>query len=263
MDKKFIKCRNHVIICGLGATANQIINIMEDSGLKNPEDMSRTAKINIRKSQYLVIEKSSDSIEKALYKWPEMMFIEGDATDDDVLEQACIKDAFGIFPILSSERDNLYITLAARQMNPDIRVVARTADYAGIGKRLLRAGANSVISPNMLGGLRMVSEISRPHATAFLDELLHTRDTNIQIEEITVSNGSSISGLTLKEIELPKKTGLNVIAIKKDGDKYHIYNPSADMKINTGDTLIVLGYWDQMNTLRRLAQPFSDFSADE
>lgn len=254
MDKKVIKCKHHVIICGLGATAMQIIQIMEDSRRNYPGDMSQTDNINLRYGEYLVIDRSYDPIEKMLLRWPEMRFIVGDATDDDVLEQACIREAFGIFPILSSEKDNLYITMAASQINPLIRIVARTADFVGIGKKLLKAGANSVISPNMLGGLRIVSDVSRPHATAFLDELLHASNTHMQIEEIPVSRDSSLCGLFLKEIDLPKKTGLNIIAIKKRDDKYYTYNPSADMKIENGDIVVALGYWDQVDNLSKLAR---------
>ena len=183
-------------------------------------------------------------------KWPKMNAVIGDATDDDVLEQACIRDAYGIFPVLSGEKDNLYITMAARQFNPRIRIVSRTADVFNIGKKLFKGGASSVVSPNLLGGLRLVSEIARPHATAFLDGLLHYSKLQLQIAEVVVLSDSEISGVTLREAELPKKCGLNIIAVKKRGHLFYTYNPSAAERIENGDTLVALGYREQLDMLR-------------
>jgi voltage-gated potassium channel len=253
VDNELKKYENHVIICGLGATAMHIIENLESSRSKDMGDGFQTLRLNIGSREYLVIDQSAEAIEKILVKWPDLNCLIGDATDDDVLEKACINKAYGIFPVLSSEKDNLYITMAARQFNPRIRIVARTADVANIGKKLFKGGADSVISPNMLGGLRLVSDIARPHAADFLDELLHAANTHIQIEEILISTGSDLSGLTLKEAKLPEKIGLHIIAFKKRGEKSYTYNPSASYKIEQGDTVVVLGYWDQVDEIKKMA----------
>ena len=243
MDNKSEQIKDHIIICGLGATAINIIELLE------------TSRENIGHAfhELLVIDSSDEAIEKVKTKWPKINYLVGNATDDDVLEQANIREAYGIFPVLSSEKDNLYITMAARHLNPRIRIVARTADVYNIGKKLFKGGASSVVSPNLLGGLRLVSEIVRPHATDFLDELLHHTDTKLQVAEMILSKDSSLSGRLLKEIELPKKCGLNIIAFKKRGHLFYTYNPSAADQLEFGDSIVVLGYRDQIEKLEKLA----------
>ena len=250
MERKHKKLKDHVIICGLGATAIQIIEVLESSR-ENDHGIDYEEEEVLGFHDYLVIDSSADAIDKIMYKWPKMNYIVGDATDDDILDQASIRDAYGIFPILSSEKDNLYITMAARQFNPRIRTVARTADVFNIGKKLFKAGANSVVSPNLMGGLRLVSEIVRPNVTDFLDELLHHTNMRLQIAEVVIQHDSPLSGLSLGEADFPKKNGLNIIAMKKGGSRFYTYNPSANEKISHGDTIVVLGYRDQIYELRK------------
>jgi len=252
MLRKIKKLKDHVIICGLGATAKHIIEELESSRKNNTEKGYKAGGPGFR--DYVVIDNSAEAIEKMRSKWPDMNCIVGDATDDDLLEQASIMYAYGIFPVLSSEKDNLYITMAARQFNPRIRIVARTADVFNIGKKLFKGGASSVVSPNFMGGLRLVSEIVRPHATDFLDELLHNTNMRLQIAEVIVSPDSSLSGFSLREADLPKKCGLNIIAVKKQGARFYTYNPSAAQQIEHGDTIVVLGYREQIDELRKQAE---------
>ena len=248
MDKKFY---NHIIICGLGETSVQIIEELESYLQKAVENDTSLGEVRLR--NYLVIESSGEAIEKMSAKWPHIDFLVGDATDDDVLEKACIRDAYGIFPVLSSEKDNLYITMAARQLNPRIRIVARTADVFNIGKKLFQGGANSVVSPNFIGGLRLVSEISRPHSTEFLDEMLLDKNTQLKITELGVSRNSALCGLTLKEAGLPKKYGLLIIAVKKHGDSHYTYNPPSTSRIEHSDIVVVFGYRDQIAEFKKHA----------
>jgi len=248
VDKTF---QDHIIICGLGATAVQIIEELESYLEKAVEKDTIIGEVRFR--DYLVIESSGEAIEKMSNKWPNIDYLAGDATDDDVLEKACIRDAYGIFPVLSSEKDNLYITMAARQLNPRIRIVARTADVFNIGKKLFKGGANSVVSPNFIGGLRLVSEIARPHATDFLDEMLLDKNTQLKMVEIVVSPNSALCGHSLKEACLPEKYGLLIIAMKKHADSLYTYNPSASTRIERADTVVVLGYRDQIVEFRREA----------
>ena len=244
------KLKDHIIICGLGATAIHIIEELEASREKSSVADYKAAGLSFH--NHLVIDSSEEAIENIKAKWPKINCLPGDATDDDVLEQANIKDAYGIFPVLSSEKDNLYITMAARQLNPRIRIVARTADVYNIGKKLFKGGASSVVSPNLLGGLRLVSEIARPHATDFLDELLHNTSSRLQITELLVARNSRLTGISLKEAKLPEKCGMNIIAIKKRGHLFYTYNPDAAEVIGYGDTLVVLGSSDQVETLKKL-----------
>ena len=143
--------------------------------------------------------------------------------------------------------------MAARQLNPRIRIVARTADVSNIGKKLFKGGANSVVSPNSIGGLRLISEIARPHATDFLDEMLRNKNTRLKIAEIVVSPHSALHGHTLKETCLPEKHGLLIIAMKKHGDSHYTYNPSSASQIEHSDVVVVLGYKDQIAEFKKQA----------
>ncbi|RLB24904.1 MAG: hypothetical protein DRG73_03295 [Deltaproteobacteria bacterium] len=248
MDKKF---QNHIIICGLGSTAVQIIEELESYLEKPIENESIIGEVRFR--EYLVIESSGEAIDKMRAKWPNIHYLAGDATDDEVLEKACIRDAYGIFPVLSSEKDNLYITMAARQLNPRIRIVARTADVFNIGKKLFKGGANSVVSPNFIGGLRLISEIARPHATDFLDEMLRNKNTQLKIAEIVIYAHSALHGHSLKEACLPEQHGLLIIAIKKHGDSHYTYNPSYTVRLENADTIVVLGDRDQILEFKKQA----------
>jgi len=247
--------QDHLIICGLGATSVQIIEELESYRTQSVGKDTIIGEVRLR--DYLVIENSRKIIDKAAAKWPELYYIVGDATDDDILEQAGISSAYGIFPVLSSEKDNLYITIAARQLNPDIRIVARTSDVAAIGKKLVKGGADSVVSPNSIGGLRLISELARPHATDFLDEMLRDRNARLKIAELTVDGQSSLCGLTLKEARLPEKCGLLIIAMKKHNTPFYAYNPPASSRIEPHDTLVALGYKDQIVQLHQLAAKYS------
>lgn len=242
--------KNHIIICGLGATALQIIDVLEHSREKATDKDFKETWVGFH--DHLVIDSSEEAISKVRERYPKINCITGDVTDDDVLAKAGIADAYGIFPVLSSEKDNLYITMAARQMNPSIRIVARTSDVYNIGKKLFKGGASSVVSPNLLGGLRLVSEIARPNATAFLDELLHNATTLLQISELTVTKDSTFAGLSLKTIDLPSICGLNVIAVKKSSRMSYRYNPTSEEVIEKGDTIVVLGYRDQIIKLENM-----------
>ncbi|MFC1493725.1 potassium channel family protein [Thermodesulfobacteriota bacterium] len=244
--------KDHIIICGLGATALQIIDVLEESREKTTS--KDFIDIGIIIHDYVVIDKSEEAIDRIKAKYPKLNYIIGDVTDDDVLEEANIKDAYGIFPVLSSEKYNLYITMAARQMNSSIRIVARTSDVHNIEKKLFKGGASSVVSPNFLGGLRLVSEIARPNATKFLDELLHDATTMLQVAELTIPSDSALSGLSIKAIDLPKKCGLYIIAFKKRGRLTYKYSPSAEEIIEKGDAIVVMGYIDQISNLENLVK---------
>jgi len=248
---KLKKLKNHVIVCGLGATALQIIEDLETLRGKNGGKLKASRDVSYR--EYLAIDSSDEAVERIRNRWPRINCLSGDATDDDILVEAGIEDAYGIFPVLSSEKDNLYITMAARQLNPHIRIVARTADVVNIGKKLFKGGADSVVSPNLIGGLRIVSEMVRPHVTAFLDEMMRHEDTRSEMAEIALSPDCPLCGLSLKDAALPGKYGLLVIALKKSGDPFYNYNPSGDARMAPGDILVVIGARDQIRELTRAA----------
>jgi voltage-gated potassium channel len=232
----------------------QIIELLESHREKPSEKENKDEGVTYR--EYIVIDNSEEAIEKIRTKWPKIKCFIGDATDDDVLERACVREAYGIFPVLSSEKDNLYITMAARQFNPHIRIVSRTADVYNIGKKLFKGGANSVVSPNLIGGLRLVSEMVRPHVTEFLDEMMSHKNTRSEIAEVVISKQSSLCGCSLKEACLPGKYGLLIIAMRKRGERDYIYNPSDSALIEHADTIVVLGSRYQINEMTKRTETY-------
>lgn len=144
--------------------------------------------------------------------------------------------------------------MAARQLNSNIRIVARTADVVNIGKKFFKGGANSVVSPNLIGGLRLVSEMVRPHVNEFLDEMMSHKNTRSEMAEIVTSKESPFCGVSLKEASLPVKYGILIIAMRKRGEQVYTYNPSGSARIEHADTIVVLGSRDQINELAKQAE---------
>ena len=164
-----------------------------------------------------------------------------------MLITAGVKKARGLVSVVASDADNVYITLTARELNPDLFILARSTDESS-ERKLTRAGANKVISPYYMGALRMVQAILRPAVVDFLEIAFHGKSMELQLEEITVKPNSNLIGFSLKEAEIRKKLGVIIVAIKESSGKM-IFNPSPDIRIKAGDTLITLG---EVNNLLRL-----------
>jgi voltage-gated potassium channel len=243
--------RGHVIVCGCGPTALFIIEELEAN--KKRAALNPGLRDVMAAADYIVIDHDEEQIAKTAARVGAFAYLVGDATDDDVLERGGIKDAYGIFPVLSGEKDNLYLTVAARQKNPAIRIVASTADFFMMGKKLFKAGANAVISPNFIGGMRLVSEIARPMVTEFLDEMLRNRNADLHIYEVQIGTKSALLNKTLEASRIPELTGLVVIALLRIGETNYIYNPSADALLQDGDTVVVCGGAAQAEALKKLA----------
>lgn len=241
--------RNHVIVCGAGPTTLYILEELAE----HKRQLAAQAGGELEPgNDYLLIEPSSEAVERLVRRLGPFRFLTADPTEDQVLEQAGIGAAFGIFPVLPDEKDNLYLAIAARQKNPAIRIVASTVDPFASGRRFASAGANAVVSSNFLGGLRLVSEAVRPAVTAFLDELLRDKNPDLLIYEVEVGPGSELCGRTLAELQLPQRTGLLVLAILAKGAAHHRYNPSGGTAIAEGDVLVVMGSPQQVQALRQL-----------
>jgi voltage-gated potassium channel len=241
--------RNHVIVCGAGPTALYILEELEEH---KTQLASQPGGDEAPGNDYLLIEPSAEAVERLVRRLGPFRFLTADPTDDQILEQAGIGEAYGIFPVMHDEKDNLYLAIAARQKNPGIRIVASTVDPFASGRKFASAGANAVISPNFLGGLRLVSEAVRPAVTAFLDELLRDKNPDLLIYEVEVRAGAELCGHTLAQLELPRRTGLLVLAFLPRGAAQHRYNPGAATVINEGDVLVVMGSPVQFEVLHQL-----------
>ncbi len=225
--------QGHYILCGLGETGATVL-----------DELMRTGR------DVVVIEDDEERLAQ-LCGGGQVPFVAGDAESDAVLRQAGIERAAGLFACLPADKDNLYLVLSARQLNPEARLVARVVQ-AESREKLLRAGADAVVSPTGIGGMRLASEMVRPTVTNFLDVMLRNQNQAIRIEEVTVPEGSAWAGRTLREADFHGKCGLLVIAIgEPDGDGY-AYNPGPSQRLAVGQTLIVLGDVSQIEMLQAM-----------
>jgi voltage-gated potassium channel len=150
---------------------------------------------------------------------------------------------------LSSDKDNLYVVVSARQMNPGARIVARCSEVAHVDK-IKRAGADSVVSPNYIGGVRMVSEMLRPTVVRFLDEMMRDKRATYRIDEVTIADGSALAGQSLRAARIRERFGMSVLALKPSGSSPWKYNPTAEDELAPGMTVVVLGSSEQVGELR-------------
>jgi voltage-gated potassium channel len=244
MQKRINELREHFIICGLG-----------DTGRYAVDEMRRTG------TPYVVIESHEDVIKKfheqAATTSEDLLYVIGDATDEAVLDQAGVNKAKGLISALSGDKDNLVTTLMARQKNSRIRIVSRCTDLK-YSDRMVKAGANSTVSPNRIGGMRLASEALRPHVVGFLDLMLKEHSRTLRIEEIDVAAGSPWAGSSLTELNLRSRFKLLVLATKSsapaaDQSDFHP-NPPDDERVEAGSVIIVMGDVSDIRNARNDAQ---------
>lgn len=231
MYKKIARIGEHIIICGAGRIGENVIN--------------RLSQENVA---FVVVDKD----EKVARKLVEdgYLVIQGDASDDSILEQAGIKRARGLIAALSNDADNVFVTLTAKGLNPSLFVVARAGQKETEGK-LKRAGADRVILPAAIGGVKMAAVVLRPFITDFVDTVLHETAMPLEIEEIRVNSSSELVGKAIKCSRVKEESGALIIAIKR-GEQL-LTNPSVEEIIQEGDELIVIGSTEQLARLEKMA----------
>lgn len=233
MEKVLARLRDHVIVCGLGDTGRHVV-----------EEFMKT------RLPCVIIERNPATI-KHRERFQDVPVVEGEATDEEVLSRARIEVARGLVTTMPEDKDNLFIILTARGMNPKLRIVSRAiADESH--EKLQKAGADAVVSANRIGGLRMASEMVRPNVVSFLDVMLRGSKASIRFEEAEVPADSPVAGRTLAELELHKRVGLVVIAIRQRATGDFLYNPAASTVVEGGDCLVICGEPDQLERLRSL-----------
>jgi voltage-gated potassium channel len=228
MEKELKKLKDHYILAGYGRVGKIVYSEFKK--------LNQTA---------VVIENDPEMLDEINKEG--ILHVVGNSTEDETLIAAGIEKARGLVSAIPSEADNVYLALSARQLNPAIKIIARS-DNEGAIKKLYRAGANRVICPHRLGGMRMALSILRPNVVDFMELESAGRDLDISIEEIIVPQGSGLDGVQLKDSDLKGKLDLMVVAIKKPDKGIH-YNPSANMKIEMGDILVLLGRKDNLARL--------------
>lgn len=235
-QRRISRMQDHYLICGAGKTGIHVVREMHASKLP-----------------FVVIESDEQRLEELSDEMRGLACLHGDATSEEVLHRAGIDRAVGLIAVLSNDKDNLFLTLTARMINPQLDIVARAFD-PDLHKRLRRAGANHVVSPNHIGGLRIVSELLRPHAVAFLDRMLHGQDHAVRAEQVEIPAHSPLVNRSLLDANIPGRTGLVVIAYDPGGNDEFIYNPGRDTQLNAGGVLLVIADPQQLQKLKDLVR---------
>jgi voltage-gated potassium channel len=221
MMKQIRDMNDHLIICGAGETGAYLV-----------KELLKTGNV------FVVIDHDQERLDR-IRQLGEVPVLKGEGGDEDVLKAARIHHARGLASVLPEDKDNLLLTVTARLLNPHLRIVARCAE-APMAEKLLRHGANSAISPNMIGGMRLASELIRPSVVHFLDMMLREQSGTMRVEEIAVAEGSPWIGKKLRQVDLAERYELLPLAIRKaDGEIK--FNPRGDLVMASGDVLVVMG----------------------
>ncbi len=239
MEKSIAALKNHFIVCGGGHTA---VNVLRE--------------LIASKRSCVCIEIKPERIEWIAGQFQGLYYIQGDATEEDVLLRAGIERASGVLAVLEEDGHNLLITVQARYINPEIKIVARCHEN-NLADKFYRAGANYVVNPSFIGGMSMASEMIRPHVVSFLDRMLRGNDA-VRVEEVIIGEGSSWIGHSLREIDIQRRTGLIAVSLKRPEDPEFTYNPSPDELLTAQSVIVVIGNPEQVSNLRKLCAEQSD-----
>lgn len=228
MQKAISKLENHFIVCGCGRIGKTILEMLVREGI---------SAVVIESNPTVITE-----LEEAGY-----LVIVGDATSEEVLQNAGISRARGIVCVLQSDADNVYITLTARLLNPSVFIVARASDRRA-ERRIYQAGANKVISPYEIGARRMGMAILKPTVIEFLDLAVHCADFDLSVEQYEIEDSSVLVGKTLKEIGIRERTGATLLVVKRKADAV-MSSVHPDYVFQAGDLIVALGSSESLNKL--------------
>ena len=232
MERKISALSDHYIICGSGELAEVIIKKFIDENL-----------------DFVVITDKREDLDD--YSHHNILVVEGQSTEESVLLHAGIEKAKGLVATMETEVDNIVTVLTARNLNNKIYIISNAITKSG-NEKLLKVGANKTLSAIEISGNRMASLMIKPNIISFLDVVTRVGDVELDLEEVIVKKGSYLENKTLIEAEIPKKTGLTVLAIKKIEDEKMLFNPPIDYTFKIGDVLIILGREEQVDKLRNL-----------
>jgi voltage-gated potassium channel len=232
MDLRIKKLQGHYIICGYGRVGEVVCEAMAEAGV-----------------DFVVVEIKPERIADAVDRG--YLHIEGSATEAETLEQVGVKQAKGLVCALENDADNLFATISARFLNPDLMIVTRSISRDSVDK-LRFAGANRIISPYELSGRQMATFLLRPGVYDYLDLVALDIGVEYRMEELLVEDGSPLDGHTIGELDIKAKTGALITAVRKAGSTDFETNPNSDTRIDAGDLLIALGTERDLAGLEKL-----------
>lgn len=235
MQRVIQAMKDHYIVCGTGATGYAVLREL----------------VNTQRP-VVAIELHDDRLQRIQENFPNVPFLKEDFTDDEVLLKAGIERATGIVICTTIDKDSLVTVITARQLNPRLRIIARAVNERSM-ERLRHAGADGVVSPAMIGGMRMASELVRPAVVGFLDRMLKHQDKNLRVEEVTVPPGSPFVGRGIGDMNAHARTNCLILATRQPNGDY-AYNPRDTARLEAGTILIVMGDPAGVRALTELCQ---------
>jgi voltage-gated potassium channel len=234
MERQIGAMSGHIVVCGWGRVGRAIAEELTAANA----DLS-------------VVEREPDRVADAT-----IPIVVGDATEDRVLESAGLSRARALVAALDTDAGNLFVTVSARSLRPDLFIVAR-ARAEGSEEKLRRAGADRVVNPQSIGGARIAAFVLQPNVTEFLDIVMHDRALEFRLEEVTVPSGSGIAGQSIRDVHLRDRTGALVLALREPDGAFNT-NPSPDTMICAGQVLIAIGTVEELTALEQLTGGSAD-----
>jgi voltage-gated potassium channel len=231
MEKQIAKLSGHYIVCGMSHSAQVIM-----------EELGRTGRA------FVVVEKDRETAEKLVAEG--IKVVEGDATEEETLRRAGVMQAAGIFAVLASDQYNAFLALTAKGLNPGIRVVSTQRELT-VRQQLLRSGADNVVNPQYIGGLRMVSEMVRPATVGFLDSMMRDKDSVFRFDEVAVPHGSPLVGRPVREVKGAGAHAPLLVAVHEQETGRYDINPDPARPVRPGDRLVMLGEASTLADLRK------------
>lgn len=233
MKKKISELSGHYLICGYGRVGEQVAREFARSG-----------------EEFVVVDSNPDSIARA--REDDHPHVEGDAADDETLHRAGIVRAKGLIACVDSDADNVFVTLSARVLSPDLWIVARGNTEESHSK-LEKAGADKVVSPYAIGGREMATLMLKPMVSDYLDVVTGGGELELRVEQLQLSASSPVVGKSIRDLEIRQKTGTSVLAIRKTGEPFDT-NPSPDTRLEEKDILITVGTPSEIQLLEQLLE---------
>jgi voltage-gated potassium channel len=232
MEKDISKLSGHFIVCGGGHTGGVICAELLKTG-----------------RAFVVVDRDAETLVRLTERLGEdVPHLVGDGAEDEVLVRAGIARAAGVFAVLATDQDNAFVTLSAKGLNPKARVLV-CQKTIGVREKLLRSGADGVVDPEFIGGMRLASEMIRPATVGFLDAMLRDSSAHVRFDEIPVGAGSPAVGRTIEEYRTPG--GPLLVAVVADGAERYEINPPPERRVRAGDRLVLIGERESLRELRR------------
>lgn len=230
VNRKIEKLSGHVVICGFGRNGSQAAVELIERGEK------------------IVVIESDSVLVQGLRETPGMLYVEGDATDEEILKSANLKEAKALITSLPADAENLFTVLTAKEINPALIIISR-ASAENSDMKLKRAGATNVIMPDKLGGKQMAKLVTQPDIVEFIDLMLLQGDESVVLEQISCENiASCFAGKSISELDVANTTGANIIGLKRE-DKSFLINPHKNTPLEVSDKLFALGTREQISQL--------------